>query len=201
MKKISLWSLSFTAMVMLAITSCQKNNESDQSGTDENIHQLNTDEEFKTAYQEPTTGPDQLHHESRGFSLITFLQLLEARAATAKYRDFDRAIADGYADINVVVPNMGYHFLKDSINDATFEIRKPEILVYNKKRNGKFELVAVEYAVPINDSPNAAPEGFSGSADVWERNESFGLWLLHAWIWEFNPDGIFHHTNRFVVVR
>lgn len=162
---------------------------------------MNSDDDFMSAYKnlDNTAGT-----ESRiipACSFITFLELLKARAATAKYRQFSRAIEDGYADINVVVPNMGYHYMKSSLADATFDIRKPEILVYNKKINGSFELVAVEYAVPISLTPYTAPEGFTGSGDVWERNTDFGLWLLHAWVWQFNPDGVFHDTNPQVHLR
>lgn len=167
---------------------------------------MNSDGEFENAYKKDIQGRDKetsisQRFSSQGFSFTTFLELLKARAATAKYRDFDKAIADGYADINVVVPNMGYHFMKSAIVDATFEIKKPEILVYNKKLNGKFELLAVEFAVPISVTPDKAPEGFTGSADVWERNTDFGLWLQHAWIWKFNPDGVFHDTNPLVQLR
>jgi hypothetical protein len=156
---------------------------------------LNSDDDFLNAYKKINDGPGAETAVRHGFSWITFLELLQARAATAKYRQLSNAIADGYADINVVVPNMGYHYMKSAIVDAKFEIGKPEILVYNKKQNGNFELVAVEYAVPISETPDKAPEGFTGSADVWDRNTGFGLWLLHAWIWHFNPDGVFHDTN------
>ena len=164
---------------------------------------LNSDDEFQNAYKKDIQSQDNetsisQGFSSHGFSWRTFLELLQARIATAKYRDFDKAIADGYADINVVVPNMGYHFMKSAIVDATFEIRKPGVLVYNKRLDGSFKLVAVEYAVPINLTPEVAPEGFTGSADVWERNTGFGLWLLHAWVWHFNPDGVFHVTNPLV---
>jgi hypothetical protein len=162
---------------------------------------LNGDDDFLSAYKKGNGTADTEARVSNGFSFLTFLELLEARAATAKYRRFSKAVEDGYADINVVVPNMGYHFMKSAITDATFEIRKPEILVYNKRYDGSFELVAVEYAVPISVTPNAAPEGFTGSADVWERNTDFGLWLQHAWIWKFNPEGVFHDTNPLVQVR
>ncbi len=91
--------------------------------------------------------------------------------------------------------------MKSKLVDATFEIRKPEILVYNKNANGCFELVAVEYAVPIELSPNAAPKGFTGVKDVWEHNTDFGLWLVHAWVWSFNPDGVFNPTNSLVHVH
>ena len=133
-----------------------------------------------------------------GLSWQTAWELQQARAATAKYQHIKNAIKDGYADISVVVPNMGYHYMKSEYVDATFDIRKPEILVYNKNHDGSFQLVAVEYAVPINLSPNEAPEGFTGAGDVWDRNTGFGLWLLHAWVWYNNPSGVFNPTNPLV---
>ena len=133
---------------------------------------LNSDDGFLNAYKNET-------NLSQGFSWVTFLELLQARVATAKYLDFDKAMKDGYEDINVVVPNMGYHFMKSKFVNATFDVSKPEILVYNKRLDGRFVLVAVEYAVPISVTPDIAPEGFTGSADVWERNTDFGLWLLN----------------------
>jgi hypothetical protein len=128
---------------------------------------------------------------------ITSWELQQARAATARYRDLKNAKKDGYSNINVVVENMGYHYMKSEYVDATFDVRKPEILVYAQHDDGSYELVAVEYAVPLTLSANA-PEGFSGSMDVWDENQGFGLWLLHAWVWSYNPDGVFHSTNPLV---
>jgi len=153
--------------------------------TDEKV--MNTDEEFRKNYD----------RQAR-IGWRTLWELLQARLATAKYRNINNAINDGYADISVVVPNMGHHYMKSAIVDAIFEIRKPEILVYNKNEDGSFQLVAVEYAVPIDLSPNEAPEGFTGNSDVWDRNTGFGLWLLHAWVWHFNSDGVFNPTNPLV---
>ena len=51
---------------------------------------------------------------------------------------------------NVVIPNMGRHFLKGSLVDAKFEADRPELLVYSPHENGRMELVAVEYAVPLD---------------------------------------------------
>ncbi len=46
--------------------------------------------------------------------------------------------------------------------------QKLEILVYSKDSvTSKMRLVAVEYSVPINLSPDKAPQGFTGRADVW----------------------------------
>src|SRR3954463_6060419 len=62
-----------------------------------------------------------------GLSEQTKLELQEARKATLKYRDIKKAIAEGYADINVVMQNMGYHYMKSKFADAKFEIKKPEL--------------------------------------------------------------------------
>ncbi|MCW3090512.1 MAG: hypothetical protein JWP81_1581 [Ferruginibacter sp.] len=128
----------------------------------------------------------------------TVKELKAARSATAKYRNIQNAISDGYSDINVVTEHMGFHYMKASLADDHFEVEKPEILVYNMKENGQIELVAVEYAVPIRLRPVTAPEGFTGDADVWTYSTVFNLWLLHAWVWEYNPDGVFNPTNPLV---
>ena len=117
------------------------------------------------------------------------------QTATSRYQNIENAKADGYADINVVVENMGFHYLKASLVDTVFDYRKPEILVYNKNHEGRVELVAVEYAVPIALRPNTAPEGFTGANDVWKYDTGFGLWLLHAWVWTYNPAGVFSPVN------
>ena len=128
-------------------------------------------------------------------SPATRQELLRARRATAKYSDLSVAIADGYADINVFIPQMGFHYLKSSVLDDEFDPERPELLVYAQDLcEGRMRLVAVEYAVPTNLSATA-PEGFTGTADEWHRQDNFGLWTLHAWIWFRNPDGVFAELN------
>ena len=121
------------------------------------------------------------------------VELDRARLATVRYAELSAAIADEYADINVVMPNMGRHYMKQSLVDERFEVDKPEILVYATE-GGKTQLVAVEYAVPLDRSA-AAPSGFTGADDVWDRNTGFQLWLLHAWVHRNNPSGVFNSTN------
>ena len=124
-------------------------------------------------------------------------ELEQARKATARYQDVRNAIADGYADINVVLPNMGRHFLKQAQLDATFDAERPELLVYREEPGGLLTLVSLEYAVPLNLSATA-PAGFTGSRDAWFADQTFQLWTLHAWVWRANPEGVFHSTNRLV---
>jgi hypothetical protein len=124
-------------------------------------------------------------------------ELEKARRATARYQDVKNALADGYADINVVLPNMGRHYLKEAQLDATFDAERPELLVYKEEPGGRLTLVALEYAVPLKLS-ETAPAGFPGGKDGWFADQRFQLWTLHAWVWRENPDGIFHSTNRLV---
>ena len=123
-------------------------------------------------------------------------QLAAVRAATTPYHDVRRALEDGYVDIDVVIPNMGRHFLNPALLDDTFELRKPELLVYAERPNGMLRLVAAEYATPRDPTnPPPPPEGFVGSADAWSANLDFDLWTLHVWVWHHNPDGIFAAMN------
>lgn len=144
---------------------------------------------------EPSDSEDVLQKYSEHVPIATMQELTNAKEATAKYRELNAAIADGYADINVVVENMGFHYMKASLVDTIFDPIKPEILVYNKQHNGDTVLVAVEYAVPIPLMPDRSPEGFAGGADVWVYSTTFNLWLLHAWVWAYNPLGVFVPTN------
>ena len=146
---------------------------------------------------------DELLTYYKGLDPQTLWELQQVRAATAKYRNDSNAFKDGYVDINLKLPNMGYHFLKASQVTPVFDLKKPPILVYNKREDGSFELLAVEYAIPIDpQTPNIAPEGFTGTNDAWDFNTlNTGWWTLHAWVWKNNPDGVFSPMNPSVQVR
>ena len=180
--------LSVLLLVMLFMNSCSKEAsiKSETSATQSIMNKTNM------------LIPGDMLNNYTGLTATTLWELQQARAATARYRDIKNAVKDAYVDIDVVRQNMGYHFLKMDNLDATFDFKKPEILVYNKMENGSMQLVAVEYAVPIPLSPNNAPAGFTGDNDVWKYDTDFNLWLLHAWVWYHNPEGVFNPTNSLV---
>jgi len=125
----------------------------------------------------------------------TLVQLEAVRNATARFLDEQTAIDEGYVDISVFYPNMGHHYLKAELLDAVFEPEKPELLVYaDDPCSGSRRLVAVEYAVPLALAKDA-PAGFVGSDDTWTINQRFQLWTLHAWLFEYNPAGVFAAYN------
>jgi hypothetical protein len=178
--RLSLWLIIFAAIFF---TSCQKQAaEVASPDVTSNAKMVSTD----------NPNASEVLNMYSGLSSRTMWELQQARAATARYRDLKNAIKDGYSNINVDVPNMGHHFMKTSLVDGVFDIRHPEILVYNGLETGHPELVAVEYAVPLTEP---MPEGFTGSSDVWNGTSGFPLWLVHAWVWKYNPDGVFNWTN------
>lgn len=161
---------------------------------------------FVLGCESPNSSNDQLVHagliekqigssgvEGGMNSAILNRELALARASTAKYHNIQNALDDGYVDINLYIPQMGWHFLNQSYLDENFEIDKPELLVYAEKPGGGYRLVAVEYAAPLTlQNP---PAGFTGDEDVWHENSGAGLWTLHAWIWLNNPNGVFADFN------
>ena len=123
------------------------------------------------------------------------LQLDQVRNATARFLDVAQAEHEGYHDIGLFVPHMGWHYRKLSRVDGRFDPTRPEFLVYaDDPCGGKRHLVAVEYVVPFSES-RRAPEGFFGRADEWDHNADFELWTVHAWLYEYNPDGVFAPFN------
>jgi hypothetical protein len=192
-----LWLLASSLIVAgLSFTSCQKqavDNASADVALAAKAQQqkgngmINSDAELMNMYS--------------GLSKQTTWELQQARAATAKYRfDTVKAHADGYTNIMVDVESMGHHFMKMALVDGNFDVRKPEILVYNGLDEGHPVLVAVEYATNYFDQDGnitPRPEGFTGAGDVWKTKDETGFpfWLVHAWVWKYNPDGVFSWTN------
>ena len=121
-------------------------------------------------------------------------EMNKLRAAVTPYDFIEHAEHDGYdTEVTGYRPHMGYHYLNAGLLDDTFEVERPELLLYAPDENNKLKFVAVEYAVPIEDlnNPPPVPEGFKGRDDVWEINTEFKLWTLHVWVKLENPNGIF----------
>lgn len=135
-------------------------------------------------------------------------QLAELRRATARFHRFEVAQAAGYTvlfDPNGNDPPsacfsdpdegaMGFHYVNPALLDAAVDIPEPEALMYEPRKNGKLRLVGVEYVVPFSAVPVTAdpPELFE---EHFHANEDLGLWTLHVWVWQHNPDGMFAHWN------
>lgn len=92
---------------------------------------------------------------------------------------------------------MGFHYANlDRLFDTSPPaVLEPEILVFPRAQNGQQQLGAVEYFIPYGeDYPQAgSPPVLFGQA--FSRNDAAGGWMLHVWLWNHNPDGMFATWN------
>ena len=148
--------------------------------------------------------------------------IAKVRKATMKYRDVEKAKADGYIKVSRMVPNMGYHFRNLKIRG--FDLGKPNLLLYVKHDVGNFELVGVEWGWPKGKQPKKVPfpnaqwrehkaachyrDGtethMASPKDCPKKSPKTGVgfaaWhptlaTLHVWAWYPNPEGVFRAGN------
>lgn len=129
-----------------------------------------------------------------------FRELAQVRRATAKYKDVNVAIADGYLPTDHCVDQpgsgMGYHYIHPELaSDLVTDPLRPELMIYAPHRNG-LKLVAVEWFQPDLGQPHPSIFGvpFDGPMDGHEPGMPVH-YDLHAWIWFNNPDGVFTAWN------
>jgi hypothetical protein len=153
---------------------------------------------------EPLSSPSDaaaLHamHANVSFGAEVSSWLAGVRQATAAFHDIDAAAEAGW-DNQLTgcmalegAGAMGFHYSRQIPFDGTLEEFVPELLVYEPQKNGRLRLVALEYAIPFDAWTDEDPPSLHGID--FHRNEGFGLWVLHAWIWKHNPAGIFEDWN------
>ena len=114
-------------------------------------------------------------------------QLNIARRAVCRYRHLEAALADGYTNSGLpCIVGQGYHYIKGSLVGTT-DIRKPSVLMYTA--DGR--LTGPEWIAP--KSLFAAPPSIFGQ--VMHTEDELGLWILHVWVWQLNPNGVFNDVN------
>ena len=145
-------------------------------------------------------------HESHGRVELT-PQMLKQVAALhvlfAKYHDLQKALEHGYEFVGPCVSDpalggMGDHYSRDADDDfgrgdGTHALERPQYLVYAPQRNGSRRLAALDYTVPYDKwHSDKAPEFFG---IPFTRNDGFGVWMFHIWVFQHNPAGIFANFN------
>jgi len=99
--------------------------------------------------------PVTKYSSTAGFSAQIVEGVTRLRAATQKYQNLDSAVAAGYPKTvaNCLVHEhhgaMGYHHVNRGYVDATVEIEKPEILLYERMADSSYHLNGVEFIVPF----------------------------------------------------
>lgn len=126
-------------------------------------------------------------------------ELATLERATAKFHSFESARAAGWSEqitgcmADSMAGGMGYHFGNPKLIDGTVRADEPELLLYEPEKNGRLKLVGVEYIVPFGAWDKEAPPKLFGRS--FSRNMAFGIWALHAWVWEDNPSGLLSDWN------
>lgn len=157
-----------------------------------------------SACEEPRVPPTALHgiHEAAAVSSARLDDVEDVlrtlKSLTQKYRSLDAARAAGYDApltqcMSSTAGGMGYHYGSLPLFDAKVEPLRPEILMYEPQKNGDLLFVGVEYAVPYTAWTSADPPTLAGVP--FHRNDTFQLWVLHAWIWKPNPSGTLTDWN------
>lgn len=129
------------------------------------------------------------------------------RAATAQFFNLTTAETIGYAPFLSCIDQpgqggMGFHYVNGNlITNLAPDPLHPQALLYESK-DGKMVLTGVEYvifAAPwANDGNTQPPSLFGQTFNYTGFPNRFGLppfYSLHAWIWKFNPSGMFASWN------
>jgi hypothetical protein len=145
----------------------------------------------------------------------------DAREGTRRYLSRQEAVNDGFTRVGVEFPAMGEHWVSFArVMEDSFVANRPSVLIYTNTVGGP-TLAGVAYSTLL--TPGETPPAFP-SASAWHEHsgtvndeslpighsahasatrdgrlsvhdESPRLFILHAWIWTPNPDGVFATDN------
>ena len=120
--------------------------------------------------------------------------LAKVRRANEGYRSVAAAEAAGYEEFLECFESdaggMGQHYVNLAALDTEVDPLHPEAMVY-AVNDGQLELGAVEWIVP-GTAEDAPPRLFD---HMFHYNSELEVWVLHAWLWERNPEGTFVDWN------
>ena len=115
---------------------------------------------------------------------------------TARYHNLSAALDDDFVLLHSCEDRPGegpvgtVYVNVARLMDGVIDPESPDALIYEPSRTGPPTLVGVEFAVP-NTGQN--PPTFLGA--TFQREDEFGVFALHAWVWRTNPEGLFAETN------
>ncbi len=141
------------------------------------------------------------------FRITDEKQLAELRQVTERLKSFEAATQAGYR--TQITPcwahhsagAMGYHYGNTNLFDASAELLKPEVVIYEPEKNGNMRLVGLEYIVPLAawqtaqhnlDDPTDVPQLLG---QKFTRHSFLPIFKLHIWLWRENPSGTYADWN------
>jgi len=130
--------------------------------------------------------------------------LAQVQSAVARNASLARAQAGGWVLVdgldhcfnNPGTGGMGFHYINTALLDLTLDPLAPEAMVYQIDADGHLRLGAVEWIVPAEpwdaEHPDRMPEVLGRMLHL---NEALGVYVMHAWIFNPNPAGVFEDWN------
>lgn len=127
-------------------------------------------------------------------------------AAVEPFRDVEAALEAGYAPATPCMTDQlgaqGIHYANDGLFVTELVAETPQLLMYEPRPDGTLQFIGVEYLV-FQEAWHAA--GYEERPSLF--GQEFGLnevlldepfYLLHVWIAQFNPAGVFADWNPLV---
>jgi hypothetical protein len=100
----------------------------------------------------------------------------QVRAAIEKYKDYKKAIADGYIQANPGVDQPQFHFTNDAnakLADTAFDPARPTSLLYYKTPQQRFKLEGVMFTARPNATEDELDERIPLSVARWHKHTNF----------------------------
>jgi hypothetical protein len=100
----------------------------------------------------------------------------QVKATMEKYKDYKKAIADGYLQANPTVVQPQYHFTNDAnakLADTEFDPTRPTSLLYFQTPTQKFKLEGVMYTARPNATEDELNQRVPLSVARWHKHTNF----------------------------
>jgi hypothetical protein len=136
-----------------------------------------------------TVRPAQPGDKERADAIVA-----DARQAMEPYRDYRKALADGYRIFLPNIPQPLYHFTNyaNGREAAThFDPQKPTSLLYKKTGDGGYELIGVMYTDRVGASQDELNERIPLSVARWHQHVNFCKAPAGEWTGYFGPNAKF----------
>jgi hypothetical protein len=115
--------------------------------------------------------PEQPGDEERAKAVVD-----QVRAAIEKYKDYKKAIADGYAQLNPTVDQSQFHFNNDAnakLADTTFDPSRPTSLLYYRTPHQRFKLEGVMFTGRNDAREDELNQRIPLSIARWHKHTNF----------------------------
>jgi hypothetical protein len=133
-------------------------------------------------------------------------ELTALYGAVAAFAEVEEATAAGYGPASDCMAGdrgaQGIHYANDALFEPTVALETPQLLMYEPRADGSLRFIGVEYLV-FQQAWHEA--GHVGRPTL--LGQTFGLnetlldepfYMLHVWIGQFNPSGLFADWNPLV---